>query len=54
MEQPKLPVTPTVVVPPEIKLPQTGQLGDPMSKVIGTLSNGPAWAGESAAARAAE
>jgi periplasmic protein TonB len=40
MEQPKLPVTPTVVVPPEIKLPQSGQLGDPMSKVIGALSNG--------------
>jgi periplasmic protein TonB len=40
MEQPKLPVEPTVVVPPEIKLPQSGQLGDPMSKVIGTLSNG--------------
>lgn len=46
MEQPKLPVTPTVVVPPEIKLPQTtGQLGDPMSKVIGTLSNGPGLGG---------
>jgi TonB family protein len=41
MEQPKLAVTPTVVVPPEIKLPQSGQLGDPMSTVIGTLSNGP-------------
>jgi periplasmic protein TonB len=40
MEQPKLPVGPTVVVPPEIKLPQSGQLGDPLSKVIGTLSNG--------------
>ena len=40
IEQPKLPVTPTVVVPPEIKLPQSGQLGDPMSTVIGTLSNG--------------
>jgi periplasmic protein TonB len=40
MEQPKLPVTPTVVVPPEIKLPQSGQIGDPMSSVIGTLSNG--------------
>lgn len=40
MDQPKLPVTPTVVVPPEIKMPQSGQLGDPMSKVIGALSNG--------------
>jgi TonB family protein len=46
MEQPKLPVAPTVVVPPEIKLPQTtGQVGDPMSKVIGTLSNGPGLGG---------
>ncbi len=45
IEQPKLPVTPTVVVPPEIKLPQVGQLGDPMSKVIGTLSNGPGLGG---------
>jgi periplasmic protein TonB len=40
-EQPKLPVMPTVVVdPPPMNLPQTGQLGDPLSKVIGTLSNG--------------
>jgi TonB family protein len=45
IEQPKLPVTPTVVVPPEIKLPQSGQMGDPMSKVIGTLSNGPGLGG---------
>jgi periplasmic protein TonB len=46
MEQPKLPVMPTVVVPPEIKLPQTtGQMGDPMSKVIGPLSNGPGLGG---------
>jgi TonB family protein len=40
MESPKLAVAPSVVVPPEIKLPQGGQMGDPMSKVIGTLSNG--------------
>ena len=40
MESPKLAVAPSVVVPPEIKLPQSGQMGDPMSKVIGTLSNG--------------
>jgi TonB family protein len=40
MESPKLPVTPTVVVPPEIKLPQGGQMGDPLSKVLGPLSNG--------------
>lgn len=45
VEQPKLAVTPTVVVPPEIKLPQVGPLGDPMSKVIGTLSNGPGLGG---------
>jgi periplasmic protein TonB len=40
MESPKLPVTPTVVVPPEIKLPQSGQMGDPLSKVLTTPSNG--------------
>jgi protein TonB len=45
MESPKLPVTPTVVVPPEIKLPQGGQMGDPLSKVLGTLSNGPGLGG---------
>ena len=37
---PKLPMEPTVVVPPDIKLPQTGQLGDPMSSVLGPASNG--------------
>ncbi len=37
---PKLAVTPTVVVPPEIKLPQTGQLGDPLSNILGPASNG--------------
>jgi TonB family protein len=40
MEQPKLAVAPTVVVPPEIKLPQAGQMGDPLSKVLNTPSNG--------------
>jgi TonB family protein len=40
MEQPKLPVTPTVVVPPEIKLPTSTQNGDPLAKVMSTLSNG--------------
>jgi TonB family protein len=39
VEQPKLPVMPTVVVPPEIKLPQGGQMGDPLSKVL-SASNG--------------
>jgi len=41
-ESPKLPVEPTVVVPPEIhlSLPQVGPLGDPMSSVLGPPSNG--------------
>lgn len=37
---PKLAVDPTVVVPPQIKLPTTGQLGDPLSAVLGPASNG--------------
>lgn len=37
---PKLAVEPTVVVPPAIPLPTGGQLGDPLSKVLGPLSNG--------------
>ena len=37
---PKLPMEPTVVGPPDIKLPQTGQLGDPISNVLGPPSNG--------------
>lgn len=40
-ENPKLAVEPTVVVPPELRLPQTGQLGDPLSSVLGAPSNGP-------------
>ena len=39
-ENPKLAVEPTVVVPPQIPLPTGGQLGDPLSKVLGPLSNG--------------
>jgi periplasmic protein TonB len=39
-ENPKLVVDPSVVVPPNIKLPTTGDLGDPMSKVMGPPSNG--------------
>ncbi len=39
-DNPKLAVLPTVVVPPEIKLPTLGALGDPLSKVIGPPSNG--------------
>jgi protein TonB len=38
---PKLPMEPTVVVPPELRLPQSAQLGDPLSSVLGPLSNGP-------------
>ena len=39
-EAPKLAVEPTVVVPPEIHLPQGGSLGDPLSAVLGSPSNG--------------
>lgn len=39
-ENPKLVVDPSVVVPPQIKLPTTGDLGDPLSKVMGPPSNG--------------
>jgi TonB family protein len=41
MEKPKLAVAPSVVVPPEIKLPQSGQMGDPLAKVLSSVpSNG--------------
>lgn len=39
-DNPKLTATPSVVVPPEIKLPTVGALGDPLSRVIGPPSNG--------------
>src|SRR5580700_5877134 len=39
-DNPKLAVDPTVVVPPQIKLPTVGALGDPLSKVLGPASNG--------------
>jgi len=39
-DNPKLVVEPTVVVPPQIKLPTMGSLGDPLSKVLGPPSNG--------------
>ena len=39
-ESPKLPVETTVVVPPEIHLPQRGSFGDPLSAVLGPPSNG--------------
>jgi periplasmic protein TonB len=38
--EPKLAVDPTVVVPPSIQLPHVGQLGDPMSSILGPASNG--------------
>jgi len=46
-ENPKLPVEPTVVVPPEIHLPipRTGPLGDPLSSILGPPSNGPGTGG---------
>jgi TonB family protein len=44
-ENPKLVVEPTVVVPPELKLPTVGSLGDPLSKVIGPPSNGTGYGG---------
>lgn len=40
VEQPKLPVEPTVVGPPNLSFPQTGQMGDPLSGVLGPASNG--------------
>ncbi|MBZ5646731.1 MAG: energy transducer TonB [Acidobacteriia bacterium] len=41
-ENPKLAVEPTVVIPPQVKLPANGlpNLGDPLSKVVGPPSNG--------------
>jgi hypothetical protein len=40
-EMPKLPVEATVVVAPDIKIPQGGQIGDSGSKFSQWLSNGP-------------
>jgi periplasmic protein TonB len=40
-QMPKLPVEETVVVAPDVKFPQGGQLGDPMSQFTQALSNGP-------------
>jgi periplasmic protein TonB len=39
-ENPKLLVAPTIVVPPQIKLPQIGPIGDPLSAVFAPPSNG--------------
>jgi TonB family protein len=40
-EMPKLPVEETVMVAPDVKLPQGGQIGDPSSPFSKWLSNGP-------------
>jgi len=37
---PKLPMAPTVVGPPELKLAQGPNMGDPLSNVLGPASNG--------------
>jgi periplasmic protein TonB len=39
-EKPALPTEPTVVGPPSLSFPQTSQVGDPFSRILGTLSNG--------------
>ncbi len=39
-DSPKLVVPPSVVAP-QLNLPQVGPLGDPMSRVLGPISNGP-------------
>jgi protein TonB len=39
-ENPKLPVEPTVVVPPDIRMPQSAVLGDPLSSILGPPSSG--------------
>jgi len=40
-EMPKLPMDETVVIAPEIKYPQGGQIGDPSSPFSSWVSNGP-------------
>lgn len=40
-EMPRLPIPETVVVAPELKFPQGGQIGDPSSVFSKILSNGP-------------
>jgi periplasmic protein TonB len=39
-EHPKLVAEPTVVVPPQIKLPTNGDLGNPLATITGPLSQG--------------
>ena len=40
-EMPRLPVDSTVMVAPDVKILQGGQIGDPLSKFSGFLSDGP-------------
>lgn len=40
-EMPKLPVEETVMMAPDVRLPQGGQIGDPMSQLTRVLSDGP-------------
>jgi periplasmic protein TonB len=40
-QMPKLPVPETVMVAPDIQIPQGGQIGDPTSQFMKALSNGP-------------
>jgi periplasmic protein TonB len=44
-QNPKLTIDPTVIGPPQIVLPQTGQVGDPLSNIVAPLSNGPGFGG---------
>jgi periplasmic protein TonB len=39
-EDPKLPAQPTVIGPPDVVLPQSPQVGDPMSRILAPSSNG--------------
>lgn len=39
-EQPLLTAEPTVIGPPDVQLPQSGQMGDPLGVVMASLSNG--------------
>ncbi|MGA2991389.1 MAG: energy transducer TonB [Candidatus Korobacteraceae bacterium] len=40
IETPKLPAEPTVIVPPQITLPQASQLGDPLAKALASMPSG--------------
>jgi protein TonB len=44
-ENPKLAVDPSVLVPPNIPLPHSAQMGDPLSNVLGPASNGTGYGG---------